>query len=208
MRGFKKQFTGTSIDKDRSATFDNAAARWVKYFFHEGTYPSGTRADFDKAKPLEVIGPYADSVNVTIYKIAGRRIMADSVMVRQILISYNGVAWGQFTRTKIQAKALADSLQQVIASGNTKMEDLVMKFTDDPGSRQGNLGNYGWIPVENGFIEGYAAVGFDNPVGTTLVIDSIYGYHVVQVVSKSKEYDGVVGYSITEPVVWPKRSAR
>jgi hypothetical protein len=106
-------------------------------------------------------------------------------MVRHILIAYRGSdrASPDVKRKKWQAKELADSLRNVIENG-TAMTDLLMAFTDDPGSSAENLGNYGMFARNSGFVKEFKDAGFNNPVGATVVVETEFGYHVIQVLAR------------------------
>ncbi len=197
-------------EEEKRFVEQNTSAAYNERYFHEGTYPAGTQHDFKKAKAGDVIGPYVLKESVIIYKVLRKKTVADSMQVRHILIAWKDAERSdpRVTRTKDQARLLADSLAKVISSRKTKMEDLVELFTDDPGSRNGNYGNYGWITHNSGFIPEYEAFGFDHPRGYTGVMESMFGYHVMQVLEKSEEHRCVVAVSIEkfiEPVVGPFR---
>lgn len=211
MRDIAADFrTQRTPEEEKRFVEQNTSAPYYERYFHEGTYPAGTQHDFKKAQAGDVIGPYALKESVIIYKVLRKKKVADSVQVRHILIAWKDAERSdpRVTRTKEQARVLADSLAKVISSRKTKMEDLVEPFTDDPGSRNGNYGNYGWITHNSGFIPEYEAFGFDHPRGYTGVMESMFGYHVMQVLEKSEEHRCVVAVSIEkfiEPVVGPFR---
>lgn len=132
------------------------------------------------------------------YSYAGRKNLnnrivlmtrSDSARVRHILISYKGNKYAdpQITRNKNQAKELADSIRKIIIQGKVNMESIVEKYTDDPGSKQGNKGDYGWFTEESGFVQEFTDAGFINPVGSTVLIETQFGYHIIQVLNRTPE---------------------
>lgn len=159
-------------------------------------YPKGFR------EKVAELGFDANNKRITdsiYYSYAGRKRTAyseympvktsvDSARVRHILVSYRGAERNDpsITRTKEQAKKRADSIAAVIRSGNVRMEDIVEQFTDDPGSKSGNKGDYGWFTQQSGFINEFKDAGFNNPVGATVVIETSFGYHIIQVLDKTK----------------------
>jgi peptidyl-prolyl cis-trans isomerase D len=166
------------------------AGMFVKSYLHPGQFPAGSDSAFLKANPGEVLGPFITSGdNITIYKVYGKKTSTDSVKVRHILIAHKDGERADpgVTRTKVEAKAKADSILRVVKSGKTKMEDIVEKTTDDPGSKQGNKGDYGWFAEESGFVQEFKDAGFKNPKGATVVVETDFGYHVIQVLDKSSE---------------------
>lgn len=151
-----------------------------------GNYPSNAEQAFSSAKPGDVIGPFVSGNVVGIYKIRSHEIAEDCVMVRHLLVTYRDAqrASPAISRSRRQAKELADSLCKVIVSGETQMTDLILPFTDDPGSKMGNLGNYGMFTRESGFVKAFKDAGFNNPVGATVVVETEFGFHVIQVLDK------------------------
>ena len=175
-----------SIDDSLFVLANADDGMYAKTKMRAGTFPVGSDSAFLKAKVGDVLGPYNTGNNISIFKVTGGDESADSAKVRHILIAYKGGASSgpDVTRTKEQAKAKADSLQKAIKRG-AKMEDLVEKFTDDPGSKQGNKGDYGWFTHESGFVEPFKNAGFNNNVNDVVVVETDFGYHVIQVLGKT-----------------------
>lgn len=159
---------------------------YAKQNMRAGTFPVGSDSAFLKAPIGEVLGPFNQGDNISIYKVTGNSTSADSAKVRHILIAYKGAASsaGDVTRTEAQSKKTADSLQAAIKRG-AKMEDLVEKYTDDPGSKQGNKGDYGWFTHESSFVQPFKDAGFNNNKGDVVVVKTDFGYHVIQVLDKT-----------------------
>jgi peptidyl-prolyl cis-trans isomerase D len=165
------------------------ASMFAKVYLHPGQFPAGSDSAFLKANKGDVLGPFTTGEKITVYKVYDKKTSTDSVKVRHILIAHKGGerADPSITRTEAQAKAKADSILRVVKSGKTKMEDIVEKTTDDPGSKQGNKGDYGWFSEESGFVQEFKDAGFKNPKGATVVVKTDFGYHVIQVIDKSSE---------------------
>ncbi|GAB4133246.1 MAG: SurA N-terminal domain-containing protein [Bacteroidia bacterium] len=191
MEKIAEDFRTKKTAKDDSlyvaAMSDNGT--YAKQFMRAGQFPVGTDSSFLKAQAGEVLGPFNMGENTIVYKVYGQKLSSDSAKVRHILVTYKGAgnAGPEITRTKEQAKLRADSIMKVVKSGRTKMEDLVEKLTDDPGSKQGNKGDYGWFTPESGFVQPFKDAGFNNPKGATVVVETDFGYHVIQVLDKTAE---------------------
>ncbi|MDQ3111305.1 MAG: SurA N-terminal domain-containing protein [Bacteroidota bacterium] len=167
---------------------------FAKSFMHPGQFPAGTDSAFIKANTGDVLGPFVVGENLVVYKVYDKENSIDSVKVRHILVAHKEVDRPSpgITRTKVQSKMRADSILRVVKSGKTKMEDIVEKLTDDPGSKPqgpqpGNKGDYGWISKETPFVQEFKDAGFNNPKGATVVVETDFGYHVIQVIEKSSE---------------------
>jgi peptidyl-prolyl cis-trans isomerase D len=180
----------------------SSTGAYTKAYLRPGTFPVGTDSAFMKAAPGEVLGPFNQNNNLIIYKVLGQKTSADSAKVRHILIAHKGGerADPTVTRTKEQAKVKADSILRVVKSGKAKMEDIVEKLTDDPGSKSGNKGDYGWFTEESGFVQEFKDAGFKNPVGATVVVETAFGYHVIQVLDRTKETPKVQVVAIEKQV--------
>ncbi len=142
-----------------------------------------------------VIGPVEENKKMMLYKVLGKKTSSDSAKVRHLLISYKGAARADSTvhRSKEQAKALADSLLRVVKSKKKKLEDLVAKYTDDPGSKDlaggkpGNKGDYGWFTEESGFVPAFKNAGLQGKKGDVTIVETEFGYHLIEVLDKTKE---------------------
>ncbi len=177
----------TATDDSMFAITESENGTYNKSWMGSGQFPVGADSLFLNAEAGKVFGPYNSGENVVVYKVLNHRTAADSVKVRHILVTYKGAAQAppDLARTKDQAKLRADSILRVVKSGKTKMEDIVDKLTDDPGSKQGNKGDYGWFTAESGFVQPFKDAGFNNDKGVTVVTETDFGYHVIQVLDKT-----------------------
>lgn len=168
--------------------------------FHDGTFLQGSKDALKKANSGDVVGPFRNNNAEYLLRVTKKGKTCDSVQVSHILITWldGNRAPVEITRTKVQAKKKADSLCDLISRGKVLLENVVVQETDDPGSKAGNLGNYGWFTRESGFVEVFKSAGFDNPVGATVVIESEFGFHIVQVEKKTREYDAYYAWQIVK----------
>lgn len=182
---------------------------YSKQSLRGGTFPVGSDSAFLKAAKGDVLGPFNQGDNISIFKVVDQKVSADSAQVRHILFAYKGGASAgpDVTRTKEQAKTKADSLQKAIKKG-AKMEDLVEKFTDDPGSKQGNKGDYGWFTAESGFVQPFKDAGFNNNKGDVVVVETDFGYHVIQVLNKTAPSRKVEVVAVNRKVVASEATIR
>ena len=98
---------------------------------------------------------------------------ADSVYVKHILL------------TSEDAQAKADSLLNVVKSGETNFATLAVLYSADQSSMaDGELGAIGWM-TQNYMIQGMESV-LDAKVNEPFVLNTIYGTHVVLVTEKTK----------------------
>jgi hypothetical protein len=85
------------------------------------------------------------------------------------------------TRTKDQAKALADSLLNVVKStGN--ITALTRDFSNDPSAAE-NAGDLGWF-ADGSMVYPFNQAVLTNDVGTYTIAESMFGYHVIKITGK------------------------
>ncbi len=138
----------------------------------------------------EVFGPYKEAGYWKSTKMVETRQMADSAKASHVMISWQGLPTaGEATRTKEEAKALADSIAGVLRSDKSKLPELATQFSADQASaaQGGDLGFFrpgDMIPSFNDFV-------FNNTPGSIGVVESQYGYHVINIAEKTSEEKAV-----------------
>jgi len=138
-----------------------------------------------------VYGPYLDGGNYSLAKLLATRSQPDTVSVRHILISttQRDPQTGQMTyvRDSSAAKKLIDSIQTAIKAGSN-FDTLAVKFSEDPGKNDRNTGAYNGGKYENvtagGMVSEFNDFIFGNPVGTTGVVKTDFGYHYIEILSQ------------------------
>lgn len=141
-----------------------------------------------------VYGPYVFNGHQCISRMIARKGNA-SAKASHILLAYKGAPQSAATRTKEEAQALANNLlaQAKANPGNFAM--LAMTNSDDPGSKN-NGGVYDnitpgqMVPKFNDFV-------FNNTVGTIGVVETDYGFHVIQVLEK---YNAVLMGTVAQKI--------
>lgn len=151
-------------------------------------------------KPGFVSVPYMETGIVRVSKLMKTKISADSAKLRHILISYKGTGLSpNITRTKEQAKTLADSLLGLLKSAKGKkgkegesFKDLVEKYSDDNGKNKpadkkddedylGKNGNYGWVNATSSFVPEFKDAGLDGHKGDITIAETQFGYHIIEI---------------------------
>lgn len=180
----------------------NSELRPAMLYYPAGTFPTKPGVNFATSKKGDVLGPSKEGNTYHIYKNNGAKKSADSVQVSHILYAYAGAirATAGVSRSQAEAKKSADSLCRLIRSGKVLLENVVEQVTDDPGSKMGNKGNYGWFTHESPFVAEFKEAGFNNPVGSTVVVETIFGYHIIQVEAKTKEKEYNTFWEIVQRV--------
>ena len=136
------------------------------------------------ASPGTVFGPYNEGAYFKIYKLEGINSVADSARIRHILVGVSD-AKQQPKRSMAQAKKEADSLLVLIKDKKVSFDSLVNNFSDDGGSKT-NGGDYGWFNETAGFVEPFKNCGFTGIKGNISVVETQFGYHIIEVLDVSK----------------------
>lgn len=133
----------------------------------------------------DIYGPYAVDNGLYISKVLDTKKIPDSSESKHILIRYVGTmrAPETVTRTKEEAQKLADSILSVVKKDKSKFAELATKFSDDSSKdKGGDLGSSTpgrMVPPFDNFI-------FNNPTGTIGLVETDFGYHVVEVGKQSE----------------------
>lgn len=207
------QFKSKKTPREDTILIGQEGLNMTEQKFAKGQFPLAQDSVFLKAQVGDVVGPLQMGENLNIYKVRANRMLADSGRVRHILISYQGAGGGGSARSKDQAKKLADSLVAVIKKG-TKMETLVEKYTDDPGSKpqpdspdekmkKGNKGDYGFIKNNGQMVAEFTEYALTKKVGETAVVETQFGYHVMQCLERSKTESAEVKVVVVEKLIEP-----
>src|ERR1035437_1001518 len=145
-----------------------------------------------------VYGPIQENSLIKVVKLIDKVTLLDSAKVRHILISFaGGGAAPEVKRSKEQAKKLADSLLVLLKKDLKQFATFVKDYSDDGGKKltlgkkegeeyMGKDGNYGWINDNTGFVEPFKNFGLQGKKGTLGVVETTFGYHIMEVLDVSK----------------------
>ena len=160
--------------------------------------PEEIRSFLPGAAVGQTVGPYeVQGRYFVVSKLVGKQT-SDSVKSKHILIGFKGSPAdqaGKETRTKDQAKKLADSIGSVIKANPAKFADF-LKLSADPGSAaQG--GELGWTTKDTPFVPTFKDYLMKNPKGAIGVVESPYGYHIIEIEDKKS---GAMAYKVANLV--------
>ncbi|MCO6174496.1 peptidylprolyl isomerase [Flavobacterium sp. NRK F10] len=142
----------------------------------------------------EVFGPYLFSNHQCVSRMLDRKPNA-SAKASHILISFEGAERSTATRTKDEAQALANELLAKVKANPNEFASLAAANSDDPGSKNNggvydNIAPGQMVPTFNDFV-------FNNPVGTTGIVETDFGFHVIKVLDK---YDAVLLATVAQSI--------
>jgi SecD/SecF fusion protein len=118
------------------------------------------------------------------------QVVETTVSARHILIAYDGAERSDATRGQEDAFSLAEELKDRITDGES-LETLAGEFSDDSGSgaQGGDLGEFG----AGVMTEDFEAAAFAlEPGGLSEVIETEFGYHIIEVYEKQGGYSETV----------------
>lgn len=164
----------------------NSDVPFIPQYVGKNQLPAELKDKIATASVGQIFGPYKEQTLYVVSKLLDKK-PSDSTETRHILISYKDTQIGQqdksVTRTKEQAKKLADSILAVVKSNPAAFADN-LKFSDDKSSAaQG--GNVGWTtPSQPKFVPAFQKYVNDSPKGATGVVETQFGYHIVNILDK------------------------
>jgi peptidyl-prolyl cis-trans isomerase D len=132
-----------------------------------------------------IIGPYKDGNSWKVSKVIARASRPDSVGARHILLPFAGAmsADPSVKRTREEAKKLADSIFNIVKSDTAKFAAMAAQYSSDGSKdRGGDLGKFSegqMVPTFNDYC-------FTHGKGSVGVVESPFGWHIIQVTSVGK----------------------
>lgn len=157
--------------------------------------PATIQAQIPSAAVGQTFGPYKEQDFYVVSKLVGKKT-SDSTLSRHILIAFKGSPAGEgVTRSKEQAKKLADSIGAIVKATPAKFTEF-LKLSNDPNSAaQG--GSLGWTTPETPFVPEFLTYLANNPKGATGVVETQFGYHIINIEDKKS---GSMGYKVANLV--------
>ncbi|MDX1544031.1 MAG: peptidylprolyl isomerase [Christiangramia sp.] len=128
----------------------------------------------------ETFGPYEENGYWKLSKVVETRNIPDSVKASHILVTYQGSQLGAgVSRSKDEAKELADSIAGVVRNDKAKFAELASEYSEDTSNKEqaGDLGYFTpgmMIPQFENYV-------FENETGDVGVVETPLGYHVISI---------------------------
>ncbi len=164
-----KQYVNNSSDMQ----FENR-------YYKKGQLPDSLENFMFSANEGDVYGPYFENETYKTARLVKIANLPDSVKARHILI----VPAEQSQVAVEKAKLLADSVNTAVQKG-ANFAELAVKYSADKGSAPVG-GELGWFQ-EGRMVASFNDAAFSLKKGETKVVQSEYGYHVLQVTDRGPE---------------------
>jgi peptidyl-prolyl cis-trans isomerase D len=173
----------TAADLKQFVTF-NSDRPFDERFYKKGELAEKLDSFAFSATSNSILPVYRDDNTYTMARIAAVRNMPDSVQVRHILISQQGL-------TKEAVNKTADSLITVLERGGN-FGYLAQQYSIDQAANR-NEGDLGWIKQGSliQVMKGFEDTCFVVPRNKYFKAEGSYGVHVAQVTARSAEYKKV-----------------
>lgn len=145
-----------------------------------------------KAPVGALVQPYLENNEYQMHRLLDRKTIPDSLKAAHILIAYQGAerADKSVTRTKEQAKHIADSLLTVVKGKDSTFFAEVAKKNSNDGSVTQNAGFMGWF-AEGMMVPEFNKFCLEEPNGTYGVVETIFGFHVIKTIDKTKPVEKI-----------------
>lgn len=168
-----------STDPKQYATL-NSDSPFDERNYKQGELPKEYNDWAFVAKVGDMIGPITEGSSLKLVKLADIVYTPDSVKARHILITPT-----EKTQEAVaKAKAKADSILSVLKRGGN-FEKLAKEYSTDPGSKDKG-GDLGWFK-EGLMVKPFNDACFNGKKGDLSLIETQFGYHIINVVEKGKD---------------------
>lgn len=173
----------------------NSDVQFNSQYVNPNQLPQAIKAQIPTAAIGQTFGPYKEQNFYVVSKLLDKKT-SDSTLSRHILIAFKGSPAGEgVTRSKEQAKKLADSIGAIVKATPAKFTDFI-KLSNDPSSAaQG--GSLGWTTPETPFVPEFLKFLAANPKGATGVVETQFGYHIINIEDKKT---GSMSYKVANLV--------
>lgn len=172
--------------------------RVIPDYYRKANLPQGLDSTIMDQPVGFVTEPYEANGYYAITKVTDKRNLPDSVEARHILISFQGLQGGNESRNQPQAKALVDSLLEVVKADTSKFAGIAKELSDDPGSgAQG--GELGWFGDKQ-MVPTFSNFCFRNNTGEVALVTSQFGYHIIEILDQKGSSEAVKLMSIQREI--------
>ena len=158
---------------------EKSESPYVDRWYYNQDLPAELKDTILQMPEGSIFGPYKVDNTFNLSKVIAKKQLPDSVEARHILIPIGLSRTDSITRTKEEAKKTADSVLRIVRADRSKFEDLVGKLSSDVGSIARG-GHYDMYPYQQ-MVAPFRDFTFENPVGSLGVVESQFGYHVIEV---------------------------
>ncbi len=173
-----------TIDMESVPSFVNSYrdSRYDSTWYKEGQLSPFIDSAAFASEVGTVLGPWTENNEYHVARIIAMQMRPDSMRASHILISYSGAynAPETITRTKISARAIADSLLELAKTGD--FSALALENSDDPTAKT-NSGDLNWF-ADGQMVPEFNQACIDHKVNDVIVVETAFGFHILKVTGK------------------------
>ncbi|WP_298416736.1 peptidylprolyl isomerase [uncultured Kordia sp.] len=150
-------------------------------FLYKNQLPKDVAEGLYATEVGKVFGPYKVGDIYKISRVVETMQKPDSVRNRHILIRFAGSngADPSLKTTKEEARKTADSILAIVKRNKSKFADIAKTMSDDTSKDKG--GDLGWYSSTTGLTPTYKEYIFGNKTGDMDVVESPFGFHVIEI---------------------------
>lgn len=156
-----------------------------------------------------VFGPYEDGDYMKLTLVEDKKTIMDSVQNRHILVAYAGAERSMATRSKEDAKRVADSIFDLIGDSKSNFDAKFDYFKENTEIAKGE--DLGWTVYtgnSRNLAEGYRNFLFENEKGSIGIAESTFGYHIIRIDDTKKPLEQVKLATISNKVSASKQTSK
>lgn len=159
---------------------ENSDLPYENRFYFKNQLPREFADNLFNLSEGESFGPYQHDGYWKLSRLVEAKQIPDSSKAAHILVAYRGQQFApDVTRSKEEAKTLADSLAGVVRSNKNQFSALAAQFSSDlSNSEEG--GDLGWA-TPGAFVPEFDAFIFEGNAGDVEVVETDFGYHVIHI---------------------------
>lgn len=157
-------------------------------YLRKAQLPASAKEELSALDKGEFHGPYKDGGYYKLSKLIDVKRSADSVKVRHILIPYAGAQRvdPSITKTPEEAKKTADSILGVLKNNRSKFKSLLSLSSDKVSNEKDGVIEFAY---NSSFAPEFKAFSFDNSKGDIDVVQTSFGYHIIEILDQSNFSD-------------------
>ncbi|MFT5078075.1 MAG: peptidyl-prolyl cis-trans isomerase D [Planctomycetota bacterium] len=161
---------------------DNSDVTYQDRWYFVKDIPAPLAAADSDLQVGAVVGPYKNGATYNVTRVTEKRQLADSINTSHILVRWAGTlrASSDITRTKEEAKTIADSILSVVKRTPSKFAAVAAAKSDDA-SNKDKGGELGYLNPNTGLAPNYKSFMLDNKKGTIGLVETDFGYHIINV---------------------------
>ena len=158
----------------------NSDVPFIPQYVSPAQLPAQLKDKIATAAVGQTFGPYKEQTLYVVSKVLDKQMKpSDSVNSSHILIAYKGAERSTATRSKEEAKTIAEKILAEVKTDPAKFkEDL--KQSDEPNAFERG-GSVGWTTPASQFAPGYLSFLASHRKGEIGLAETAFGYHIIKI---------------------------